>query len=143
MRITRHIVFLLAVAAAAVCAVLVGKQHFAEPEDDFAEVLFCATCVLTGMGALGFVVQFCLPRVGSLLAYLFFGFLAGMMATNFVAEVVSGTRFADVPTDYGLMILLFTVAVAGSVLVQTTDRQEVAEHPAAPYSEPAARSPQG
>ena len=127
MKIARHTVLFLATAAAAVCAFLVRQQYIAEPDDQFMEILFCATCVLAGSGALAFLLQFVVRPVGSALAYVFFGFFAGLMATNFVSEVVSGTRFSDVPADFGLMILLFAVSVAGIILIQITDGTRIAE----------------
>ncbi len=140
MNIARHTILLLATAAAVACAFLVGRQHIAEPDDQFMEILFCATCVLAVSGALASVLQFVVRQVGSALAYVFFGFFAGLMATNFASEVVSGTRFSDVPADFGLMILLFAVSVAGITLIQITDKTQIAEQHARQVSSEAAPS---
>ena len=138
MKIARHTILFLATAAAAVCAFLVRQQHIAEPDDQFMEILFCATCVLAASGGVAFLLQFVFRQAGSALAYVFFGYFAGLMATNFVSEVVSGTRFSDVPGDFGLMILLFAVSVAGIFLIQITDRTQIAEQHARQVSSEAA-----
>jgi len=124
MTLARHIIYILCVTTAVAGAVMKGGQHSDGTDVHLQQVLFCALCFLAGIGVLGFALQFFMKRAGHILTCIFFGFLAGIMATNFIAEVASGTTFDSVVgyvASYGLMLFLFGLSVAGLTLLWLTE----------------------
>lgn len=119
MRLVYHIVFVICILAVATAACLHGSQHFSHPQDEMPRILFSALTFLAAVGILGFVTQFFARRTSQVLSSLFFGFLAGIMATNFVAEIISGTHYSS-PSgyfiSYGLMLIFFSLSVFGLMM---------------------------
>ena len=107
MRLARHIVFIVCILMVATSVWLHGSQHFSSPQNELSRVLFWALVFQSAVGVLGFVTQFFARRTGRVLSSVFFGFLAGIMATNFISEVASGTEYFSASgyfINYGLMI---------------------------------------
>src|SRR5258707_15867243 len=96
MRIVRHTIFVVRLAMAVAGAALTRQQHVLRPQDQLLEVVFWALVVLAAVGMLALVAQFFAKRTASISACVFFGFLAGIMATNFLTDAVSGTRFTTI-----------------------------------------------
>jgi len=100
--------------------------YFQEKDDQLTEVLYCTLCVLMSIGILAFVLQFTKKRISSILACVFFGFLAGIMATNFVSDVVLGVTYESwigYLVGYGPMVFFFVLPIAGIALIQATDEK--------------------
>jgi hypothetical protein len=115
---------------AVVGAALTRQQHVLRPQDQILEVVLWALVVLAAVGMLALVAQFFAKRTASISACVFFGFLAGIMATNFLTDAVSGTQFTTVTgylTSYGLELLFVALAVAGLVLFQRAAASAFAE----------------
>ena len=140
MRFVRYTIFALCLAVAAAGAVSAGLQHSEKPQDQLLQVIFWALVVLTAIGTLALVAQFFAKRTASVSACLSFGFLAGIMATNFLADAVSGTRFTTITgylTSYGLELLFVALSIAGLVLSQPAAAAVIAEPGASPNGGPA------
>ncbi len=121
MKTVRHTLLIVCLAMAVTGAVLTRQQRVLRPQDQILDVVFWALVVLIGVGMLALVAQFFAKRIASVSACVFFGFLAGIMATNFISDAVSGTRFATVIgylTSYGFELLFVALAVAGVALFQ-------------------------
>ena len=119
MRLAYHLVFFECIAVAAIATFVSARQYFDHSRDQLSAVSFCAICLLLVIGALAYILQFFAKRTGRILAFMFFGFLAGMMATNFISEIVSGTTYPSVSgylNNYGLMLFVLSMAVAGLTL---------------------------
>lgn len=130
MRLVRHIIFIACLVMAAAGAALTAQQHFAKPEDQLGQVIFWALLLVAGVGSLSFVVQFFAERAAQVLSCLFFGFLAGIMATNFVTDIASGTTFPSVTgylTSYGLELFFLALSIVGLVLFQPSGAKTIAE----------------
>ena len=139
MRIVRHTIFVVRLAMAVAGAALTRQQHVLRPQDQLLEVVFWALVVLAAVGMLALVAQFFAKRTASISACVFFGFLAGIMATNFLTDAVSGTRFTTITgylTSYGLELVFVALAVAGLVLFQRTAARPFAEPGASPNGGP-------
>gem|GEM_PF-2627339 len=134
MRLTRHIIFIVCILTVATSACLHGSQHLSPPQSELSRVLFWALVFQTAVGVLGFVTQFFARRTGRVLSSIFFGFLAGIMATNFISELTSGTAYSS-PSgyfiSYGLMLLFFVLAVVGLVLFQIDEWPNKSPEPTA------------
>ena len=99
----------------------IGQQHFSEPRDELVGTLFCAFVVLSTIGVVGFMTQFFAGRTSLVLTSIFYGFFAGTVATNFVVNIVTGTKYPtwrDYLMSYGLMLLFIGLAVGGLILFQ-------------------------
>ncbi len=119
MTIARHVIFALCLALAIAAVILTAPAYFENRSDQFMQVLFCALCVLISIGILAFLLQFVMRRISTILTSVFFGFLAGVMATNFASDVVSQITYdswAGYLMGYGMMALVFALAIAGLVL---------------------------
>jgi hypothetical protein len=116
MRLVHHIVFVVCILAVATAACLHGSRFFSHPQDEMPRILFSALTFLAAVGIFGFVTQFFARRTSRVFSSMFFGFLAGIMATNFVAEIISGTQYLS-PSgyfiSYGLMLIFFGLSVLG------------------------------
>jgi len=140
MRIVRHTIFGVCLATAVAGAVLTRHQHVLRPQDQLLAVVFWALVVLAAVGTLTLVAQFFAKRTASISACLFFGFLAGIMATNFLTDAVSGTRFTTITgylTSYGLELFFVALAVAGVILYHLAAASTLAEPGASPNGGPA------
>ncbi len=135
MTLSRHIISLLCVATAVVAAVLTGIQLSEGAQVQLKLVVFCALCFLAGVGVLGFALQFFTKNAGHILNCIFFGFFAGIMATNFIADVASGTTFHSLSgylISYGFMVFFFALPVVGLILLWRTEVKGTAGQCAAP-----------
>jgi uncharacterized membrane protein YoaK (UPF0700 family) len=144
MRVARHIIFIVCLALAGAGAVLTARQHLARPEDRASQVVFWAVLLLAGAGALGFVLQFFAQRAARVVTCLFFGFLAGLMATNFVTDVASSVTFTSVTgylVNYGLELLFVALPVVGTALFLRARDKAVAEANASPNASSATLRP--
>ena len=130
MTLARHVVFFICLAVVVPVALISGWENADDP-DEFGEILFCATCFLSCVGIAGFVIQFAARRIGSIFAYLFFGFFAGLMGTNLLSGILDGViydSFTEYLTSYGMMLFLLAFSITGIVLVQITDQRTIARH---------------
>jgi hypothetical protein len=121
MRISRHVIFVVCLTLS-IAVVVWG--YFEEKDDQLIEVLYCALCVLMSIGILAFVLQFITKRISSIMTYVFFGFFAGISATNFIFNVVSRITYESwigYLADYGPMAFFFVLPIAGIALIQATD----------------------
>jgi hypothetical protein len=121
MRSARQIVFVVCILLALTSALAVGKQHFSQPRDELFGILFCALVILATIGILGFITQFFAERTSLFLASVFYGFFAGLVATNIIFNIVTGVNYSslsDCLVGYGLMLLFLGLAVAGLILFQ-------------------------
>ena len=128
MNMARHVILVVCLIMSVVSACLTGWQHFSAPKDQLLGVIFGAVVLLAGIGILGFVTQFFARRTSRVLLSIFFGFLAGIMATNFVCDIIDGTTYSSPSgylTGYGLMLLFLSLAVTGLVLLQISDSSEL------------------
>ena len=120
MKLAHHIIFIVCILTVVTAACLHGSRYFSHQEDEVPRILFSALTFLAVVGILGFATQFFARRTSRVLSSIFFGFLAGIMATNFVAEILSGTRYSSLSgylVSYGLMLLFFGLSVIGLVLL--------------------------
>ena len=125
MRILRNIIFFICLILSIIAAVLCGRQYFEDKSDQLMEVIFSALCLLSGIGILSILMRYIWKRIGDILAYLFFGFLAGLMGTNIISDLLSGIRYDSLKeylSSYVLMILIFGLSISGIYLVQTDKR---------------------
>lgn len=121
MKSARVTIFAVCILTVTASAYLKGCQYFSKSHNQLSEVIFCALIFLVGIGLLGFIMQFFAKRTAQVLFSVFYGFLAGIMATNFISEMVSGTTYSSTSVyfiSYGLMLLFFALAVVGLVLCQ-------------------------
>ena len=112
--IANHLAFVLCVLIAIASAFVMGRQHFSAPQDDLEGVLFGALAVLATVGVLGFITQFFAQRTSRVLSLVFFGYFAGIVATNIIINMVSGAKYtslADALMGYGLMFLFLGLAI--------------------------------
>jgi small-conductance mechanosensitive channel len=126
MNIARHVILVVCLTMAGAAACLTGQQHFSEPEDPLLGVIFGAIAILAVVGVLGFVAQFFAKRTSRVLLSIFFGFLAGIMATNFICDIVGGETYSSLSgyiVNYGLMLLFFCLSVGGLALLQISGLQ--------------------
>jgi hypothetical protein len=120
MALARHLIFLLCLAAVTAAIIIAVVQSSDGVDVHLRQVVFCALCFLAVIGALGFILQFFFERTAQIMASIFFGFLAGIMATNFISEIISRTTYSSLAsclTSYGLMVLLFGLSVTGLILL--------------------------
>jgi hypothetical protein len=133
-----HIAFILCILIATASACVLGHQHFSKPHYELIGVLFGALAVLVGIGVVGFITQFFARRVSLVFSFVFFGYFAGMVATNFIINLVSGTKYSsssDSLKGYGIMLLFLGLAVAGLILFQasaSTNLQNKSQEASAP-----------
>jgi hypothetical protein len=129
--LARHIIFLLCIVTVVIAAVVTkALQHSESADPHLRQVLFCALCFLAGSGVIAFALQFFMKWVGHILTCMFFGFFAGIMATNFISEVASGTTFSSLPVylaSYGLMIFFFGLSVVGLILLWRAEVWQIAD----------------
>jgi hypothetical protein len=121
MKLARYIIFTVCILTVTTSACLHGNRYYLHPQDALERIVFCALVFLTTVGVLGFVAQFFARRASKVLFLIFFGFLAGIMATNFISEIATGTEFSSLKVyfiSYGLMLLFFVLAIAGLVLFE-------------------------
>jgi hypothetical protein len=112
--IANHLAFVLCVLIAIASAFVMGRQHFSEPQDDLEGVLFGALAVLATVGVLGFITQFFAQRTSRVLSSVFFGYFAGIVATNIIINIVSGAKYTSLAyalMGYGLMFLFLGLAI--------------------------------
>jgi hypothetical protein len=142
MRIIRNTLLVVCLAMAVTGALLVRQQRVLRPQDQVLDIVFWALAILVAVGMLAFAAQFFARRTASISACLFFGLLAGIMATNFLTDAVSGTKFTTITgylTSYGLELFFVVLSVAGLVLFQRAAVSAFAEPSASPNGGPAIR----
>lgn len=128
MKLLRHTIFVVCILTVGTFACLHGYRNSSHPPSEMGRILFCALAFLTAVGILGFIMQFFARRTGQVLSSVFFGFLAGIMATNFIAEIVAGTTYSSIivySISNGLMLLYLGMAVVGLALFQISNSYEL------------------
>lgn len=116
----RNLILTVCVAVTVVGVIIHWHTYFSKQRDASDEIVFWALFIAASLGSLGLVLQLLATRVAQVLTCLFFGFLAGIMATNFARDIAEGTVFsmAGYFVSYGLEVLFLALSVIGLILFQ-------------------------
>ncbi|MHC4666089.1 MAG: hypothetical protein ACYS9T_09060 [Planctomycetota bacterium] len=127
MRIVRYIILAICLCVALYATIAFGVDYVKGERDQTTEILFSGFCVLAILGILAVLANFLAKAIASVTEMLFLGFFAGIMLTNIVSEILSGTTYNSMVgylASYGLMALVLLLSVTGCCLIQLCLRKK-------------------
>ena len=103
---------------------------FAADRNIYWQIELSTLIFIVVAGTVGLVVHFCAPGAAPVIFYVFFGSLAGTMASQFISNLFDESPFTIQfwAFQYFLLVIVFGLATSGIVVVHLNNNKQITQN---------------